>query len=321
MLLLDRAAPGVSRLLAKVIDTAYNYLLLVRNARPDVVTMRVGETSFRLRLVAGNEMAHRDYRPLALEGGVYEPVATACLTRVLQCLPEPVFMDIGAFIGYFTCYVAALLRDQRPVWAVESNPVFCNAIRHAMRLNGFSRVRVVQAALSDRPRMVAIDDTTVAPARAQSPQRYVTEAITLDELCAREAIAPTVVKIDVHGAEGQVLQGMSRLLRESIKVILLELHPLDEYRPHSPDVTRVELLDRLEQFDFSVFYMAGHRSENRSNMRAHLGEGRFAYVPITARNRELLLFDRHSEMLILASKVRDVSEMLGPSIDLAIAVR
>jgi hypothetical protein len=53
-------------------------------------------------------------------------------------------------MGYFTCYAAALLRDQRPVSAVESNPVFCNAIRQAATLNGFTRVRVLQAALSDR---------------------------------------------------------------------------------------------------------------------------------------------------------------------------
>jgi hypothetical protein len=55
-------------------------------------------------------------------------------------------------------------------------------------------------------------------------------------------------------------------------------------------------------------------------MKAHLEQGRFAYVPVTAVNRELLLLDRQVEVLILASKIRDLTEILGPSVDLPTAV-
>ena len=226
--------------------------------------------------MAGHEITHADYLPL---GKPYEPVATACLTRLLQRLPNPTFMDIGAFVGYFTCYGAALLKDQRPVFAVESNPIFCEAIQQAVALNGFTRVRVLQAALSDHSGIVTIDDTAVVPADEPGPGRRTVHATTLDDLCASESIAPTIVKIDVHGGEGKVLRGMSRVLQETVQIALLELHALSCYERHSPDVTRVELLDWLEQFGFSLFHVAGHRSERDSGTATYLEQGRFVYTP------------------------------------------
>jgi FkbM family methyltransferase len=318
--LLDRLAPRLTDLVGTGIDTAGRCQQKIRTARTDVVTMRVGGTRFRLRLEGGHKKAHDMYFPLAVEGQAYEPLATACLTRLLQRLPQPTFMDIGAFVGYFTCFAAALLEDRQPVWAVESNPLFCETIRKTVALNGFTRVRVLQAILADRPRTMTIDDVSVLPSAHDGPRRRTVQAVTLDDLCARELIAPRIVKIDVHGAEGMVLRGMARLLRDSIQVILLELHALHEYQPHSPDITRVALLEWLEDCGFSVFHVAGHVWEHLSGLKTHLEQGRFAYVPVTAATRQQLLYDRPVEILIVASKIPDLSELLGPPVDLATAV-
>lgn len=318
--LLDRLAPRFTDLVGAGIEIAHRYQQKIRVARLDVVTMRVGDMRFRLCLVGGHQVAHSDYLPLALENRVYEPVATACLTRLLERLPAPTFMDIGAFVGYFTCYAAALLGDQHPVWAVESNPIFCQTIRRAVALNGFTRVRVLEAVLSDRARTVTIEDTSVLPSAEDGPGQRIAQAVTLDDLCAREAIAPSIVKIDVHGAEGSVLRGMSRLLRETIHIILLELHPLHLYQPRSPDITRAELLEWLEQSGFSVFHVSGHRAGDHSDVGTHLEQGRFAYVPMTAATRQHLLFDRPVDILIVASKISDLGKLLGPPVDLATAV-
>jgi len=318
--MLDRISPRLTDLVGVGIETAYRCQQKIRYARPDVVTMRVGDTRFRLCLVGGHAEAHFEYLPRSLEGKVYEPVATACLTRLLERLPTATFMDVGAFVGYFTCYAAALLRDERAVWAVESNAIFCEAIRRAVTLNGFKRVRVLHAVLSDRSRTVAVGDTAVLPSAKGRPGQRIVQAITLDDLCAREEIAPTIVKIDVHGAEGQVLRGMPRLLAETIQVVLLELHALHQYQPHSPDITRGELVEWLERSGLSVFYVAGHRGESDSGLDKHLERGRFAYLPMTAATRQHLLFDRPIDILILASRSPDLSELLGPPVDLATAV-
>jgi hypothetical protein len=143
---LDRAAPRFTDLLGKVIDAAHNFQQLVRNARPDVLTMRVGATRFRLQLVGGNKVAHGDYLPLLAEDGVYEPVATACLTRVLQRLPEPAFMDIGALMGYFTCHRSRIASRSKAGLGrgeqsrlLQCNPTDCDAQRVHPRPGAASR--------------------------------------------------------------------------------------------------------------------------------------------------------------------------------------
>src|SRR5919198_2394166 len=132
---LERISPRLGDLLLEITETAHNVQQQSMIARREV-TLHVGETTFRVCLAGGREVAG-EYLSLAAKGEVYEPVATACLTRLLQRLPEPTFVDVGAYAGYFTCYAASLLGDRRPVFAVESNPIFCEAIRHAVALNGF----------------------------------------------------------------------------------------------------------------------------------------------------------------------------------------
>ncbi len=318
--LLERISPHLSDLLRNVTERAYELQQETRIARRDVITMHAGETRFRLCLVGGHRIAHSDYLPLAETGEAYEPVASACLARLLGGLPDPVFVDIGAFIGYFTCYAAALLRDRQPVYAVESNPVFCEAIRQAVALNGFRHVRVLRAALADQAGAVIIDDTAVLPANGPGVERPAVQAVTFDDLCASEGISPTILKIDVHGAEGAVLRGMQRVCRESVDVVLLELHALHLYQPHSPEITRLDLLDLLEELGFSIFYLAGHRWEKNSGIAPYLQQGRFAYLPLTRQTRQFLLFDRPLDVLVLASKLPDIADLLGPSVDVSAAV-
>jgi len=317
--LLERVSPSLNDVLFESFESAYELERQVMIARQEVITVVVGETRFQLCVIGGHEIAHADYLPLAGNGEVYEPVATACLTHLLRGLPDPVFVDVGAFIGYFTCYGAALLADRRPVFAVESNPVFCEAIRQAVRLNGFRHVRVLEAALADHSGSVTVDDTAVLPMDGSRSSGQAVQAVTFDDLCAREGIAPTVLKIDVHGAEGTVLRGMSRVCRESVQAVLLELHALRFFEPHSPGVSRLDLLELLEELGFSLFHVAGHRWERSSGIAHYLEQGRFAYVPLTRETRELLLFDRPVDVLVLASKV-DPAGLLGPSVELAAAV-
>ena len=140
---------------------------------------------------------------------VYEPMMLACLTRLLQRTATPRFMDIGAFLGYYACYASALLCDQQEVHAIESNPLFADAIHKSARVNGFTQLRVFQAALSDQVERVNIDGVTV---RHDATSRGTT--ITLDDLCDREHLRPTIIKMDVHGAEGKIVLGMRNTLAE-----------------------------------------------------------------------------------------------------------
>ena len=51
-----------------------------------------------------------------------------------------------------------------------------------------------------------------------------------DDVCEEQGIRPDVVKIDVFGAEGDVLRGMKKALRNGVSHLFCELHQCYELR-------------------------------------------------------------------------------------------
>ncbi len=52
------------------------------------------------------------------------------------------------------------------------------------------------------------------------------ESISFDEFADRNDLSPDFIKIDVHGAEGKVLEGMKKTLKKTnVKHLYCEVHP------------------------------------------------------------------------------------------------
>ena len=49
--------------------------------------------------------------------------------------------------------------------------------------------------------------------------------ITVDAYCQKQSVAPTFVKLDVEGAEAEVLEGMKSTLQPYGPQLLIEIHP------------------------------------------------------------------------------------------------
>jgi len=216
-------------------------------------------------------------------------------------------MDIGAHVAYHSCYVSALFGGREDVYAIESNPLYADAARESARLNGFTRMRVFQEALSDRVEPVNIDGLTVS---RNSDSAGGTMALTLDELCGREGIKPTIIKMDVHGAEGKIVLGMRSVLA-NVECLFLELHTLSYLREFSPGVTRTAILDALEDSGLTLYHVAGHRES--APFRELLSGHGFYYRRLDPQTRAQTLFDGH-DILVLGLRHGDIELLLGPSI-------
>ena len=104
-------------------------------------------------------------------------------------------------------------------------------------------------------------------------ESHTVDGISLDEWCDEHELWPTVVKVDVHGAEGLVLRGMKDSLARSVRHVLLELHTPDML----VDTSHVEILDLLEGAGFELFEVRG--------FRRHTG----VLVPLVGPARDALL--------------------------------
>lgn len=285
------------------------------DARPqeDRLPFVVDGVSFALDVSAIGPQGQRAYTLLSEHGALYEPVMTRCLAKLITQMEKPTFMDIGAYAGYYTCYVATLLGDHsRPITAIESNPRYCEGIRRSCELNQLRNVTLYEAVLSDRFEAAHVEHASVI--LGGTPDEHMTTAIPLDALCERESIAaPNIVKIDTHGSEGKALFGMTSILR-NVDYLLLELHGQDRLDDFSAGMRRSAILEHLWTLGLSVYYMAGHTLNAKQWNRECIRSGRFAYRKVTADNADCLLFDRLWHMFLLVTPREDLQPILGESL-------
>lgn len=149
------------------------------------------------------------------------------------CLkPGSVFYDVGANVGFFTVIGARLVGPSGTVYAFEPVPVNASYIRLNTRLNHFSHVVVVEAAVSSSSGrgnlQVADYSGGAALSTVEAPpdlkETIPVDLVSIDDFVFKQGNpAPAVVKIDVEGAEKDVLSGMSRSLQELRPVIVYEI--------------------------------------------------------------------------------------------------
>jgi FkbM family methyltransferase len=137
-----------------------------------------------------------------------------------------VAVDIGANVGYFTILLAKLLGPDGRVIAAE--PLYGTELRANLKLNDISRVETVDAAFSDQNGQATIyqprgEDAAYASLRSFGRRETGTRVrcVTLDSI-SEEWPSLKWIKMDVEGAEYQVLRGGSTAIARFRPHIVLE---------------------------------------------------------------------------------------------------
>jgi FkbM family methyltransferase len=161
-------------------------------------------------------------------------------------------LDLGAHIGTFTLAAAALGCE---VVAIEPAPRNAELLRASIAENGFHRVRVIEAAVSDRAGMVSFCPYGpfghVFTPVTSFPSIEV-PAVRVDDLLAQLGWDRVdFIKMDVEGSELAALAGMPALLsRPDAPVILYESNPHTlGFYGQTPEALRA----RLEAFGYRSY--------------------------------------------------------------------
>jgi len=205
---------------------------------------------------------------LALASDTYEPHLVQWLKNHLH--PGDTFWDIGANFGFTSLPAARLIGSKGQVIAVEPSPANLAWLERHITLNQCGDiVTVLKAAICEQeggtislsllndghsPSNSLMFSAAVNEAYPEVSQEIAVPAISLDGLMSKQKRMPTLVKIDVEGAELRVLQGATRLLsHQAAPKILLAVHPFWQSTPEDCQ----EIVQILKQAGYEIFNQDG----------------------------------------------------------------
>lgn len=191
-----------------------------------------------------------------MRSGKFEVEETALIARLLPRVK--VFVDIGANLGYYTCLA---LQSGKPVVAFEPQQQNLQCLFQNLTANGWEdRAEVFPLALSERPGLLTLYGASGPSASLiknwagySSRFKKTVPVSTLDNVLAgRFSGQRLFVKMDVEGAEYQVLKGaVATLGRRPKPVWLLEIC-LEEFHPEGSN--------RDFQQTFQLFWDHGYQA-------------------------------------------------------------
>jgi len=211
-------------------------------------------------MVHGHKMvlsAPGRYPPVAMAVGEYEKETTSMFEQILK--PGMVVVDVGAHVGYFSLIAARKVGSGGKVFSFEPDPINYELLQRNIDLNGYTNVTTVNAAVADEIGTRTLFQTALDSGRHSTYHHGLpengsveVETWTLDAFWESQDW-PTVdlIKVDVEGAEVDVLNGMA-VLREK----MLGVQLIIEFNPALLESAGVESFAFLEKLSSCGFRIA-----------------------------------------------------------------
>jgi FkbM family methyltransferase len=152
--------------------------------------------------------------------------------------PGDVVLDVGAFLGIYATLEARWSGPSGRVIAFEPTPSSVAVARHHLEWNAVAdRVALIEAAVSDRPSRATFHqydagampyvNSLVAAVDTDTPAVMQEVAVvTIDDICRERGLVPSVIRMDVQGAEIHALRGARETLARADRLtMVVEMHP------------------------------------------------------------------------------------------------
>lgn len=172
------------------------------------------------------------------------------LKNIISIPEGGVFVDVGAHVGHFS---VRLSKKASIVYAFEPGTVQYEGLIKNLELNNITNVITVNCAVTNTQTLMSMGHFRGGSSNGQMQVKPDTdgnvEGISLD-LFFQTNPPPKIdlIKIDVQGHEGEVLEGMTQTLTKYKPTLVIEMHD-KEYK--DPTIwTRTKTV--LEQHDYNL---------------------------------------------------------------------
>lgn len=163
--------------------------------------------------------------------GVYEPEIAAKIETYIKS--GYAYIDVGANVGYYAMLASkTIVKNNQTIIAIEPFDANIQMIHNHLSKNEIKNVTVIQNAISNSEKIVefSLTDNHAANTYISDSEFYKTapktkiKAVSLDSICDAYNFEKLLIKIDVEGAEAEVLEGMKNCIEKYQPKILLATH-------------------------------------------------------------------------------------------------
>jgi FkbM family methyltransferase len=198
--------------------------------RHQTFAMAIKDVTVRFSTV--DRHAHSWFYPRYAKGRIHERRVTEMLIHVLS--GANCFVDVGTYLGWYTC-LASKHMPQGKVFGFEMDEFNFALLKQNLVINKCNNVDAHNLAVYDSCSVLSYKREQDHPSPLfrvdiQEPAKNSSDlisidSITLDRFFQNRDLMPDVVKIDVEGAEMNVLRGMRGLIEKYKPSLFLEIHP------------------------------------------------------------------------------------------------
>jgi FkbM family methyltransferase len=226
---------GAGKILARLLRYRISYLKYIWDRIQGRFKLMTNST-LKARTFFGTELrmpASDSNTQSIYQDGILYPDEDGLIRYFIRELKvDDIFYDIGANYGFYTALAQHLIENGEVHSFEPSNKIFPYLERMATSDN---RTFLNKIALSDSTGELTFFDCYMGHASGKSTtvedvatehragyEKIIVKALTLDEYCSSHT-TPTIIKMDVEGAESNVLEGGRHTLERASPVIAIEL--------------------------------------------------------------------------------------------------
>ncbi len=165
-------------------------------------------------------------------------------------------IDVGANVGFFTLLAAKLAGKKGTVLSFEPDPTSFSLLARSIERNNFRNVRLYQESVSnvDGQKLLHLSVTQNRGLHSMATdfggQSILVPSARLDTVAKTLGIGPIdLLKIDVEGAEPEVLEGAESLIYESkVRNVIMEWEHPESWAHHI--VLLEKIFSRFDVYEF-----------------------------------------------------------------------
>ena len=243
----------------KVLEFGYNYLVGTEISKIRGVEWLFSYiiSTFNIKLFTKTNglkirvLATSDHKLLWYTDKYYRPDETLLFDSIVKEGMKVV--DIGASLGFYTLRASKKIGNKGIVYSFEPDPIRFEALVDAIKINKLQNVKAFQLAVSDSCKKKCLHLTNTSSGASFSSNvkgeaDIEIETIDLDSFLNTTDI--DIVKIDVEGAELEVLLSMKNILAKGNVKIICEVYP---NLLLSLNYSSEKIVNILNQYNYNIY--------------------------------------------------------------------